>query len=742
MLKLSLLAACILLLIVLSGSFSSNSFQAAGSAHFAYQDQKEVRASPTPLIHLLPKSTLSSNQLPLIYQGGPVMHNPAAYVIFWLPSGYHFENGTGASDSTYESLVTRFLGDLSGSSYLSITSQYPDNSLGSPSDTVRFGGSWIDDTPYTYAGENLSDFAFPNEIMHAINVNKWPEGTNNIYFLFTAENVLPQLLENGICAYHSFFTDPNSNQNVVWANIPDVPQSGCELSTSTPNFDQIADSSINLVSHELFESITDPLISAWIDSNGNEIGDKCAWTFGPQVGNSTLEPNADIELNGHYYRVQQEWSNALNACTLSPPKTFIDAISLSYYNSPIQAGDYFPIDYTIGGQPFVFADTGGSVSLVTDPFSNVTIQGMSLLSSFGKGKVWCFDTSCSPDTFTSTGNKINLEYYYLIQERTFYSVSDKSTPLVSPLLTYWTASAVAGLYGPFKTNTSLSTSAQKILILGGSTASISPVVANLGERWEPQQSNYVINSVDSLTAVELYHQFDVSFNSKIVGGGLGYSPPAVTYTSLGTQLTTTNGSNVWVDSGTLYQYPQTLSGSDSNERWISMDPLSNKITSSSVISITYLNQYYVIFTVSPAGSGSLSATSGWYNASETITLSALPTPGWIFEAWNGNGFGSYSGSSNAFSVVVNGPLNEQAFFVKPGVTSTSSSSSSFPSRSNAGQSAHSNSSSSTTSSATKLAFTPPSNGNNTIYYLEISAIVLILIGAGLGFFFLRRRHLT
>jgi hypothetical protein len=742
LLKLSVLAAGIVLLIVLSGNYASNSFHSVASIQLTLSiSNSSVRAPVSGLGHSMHSkqvTTFSSSQPPLVYHDGPVMHNPTAYAIFWLPSGFHFENGTNGNDANYESLMTRFLGDLSGSPYLSITTQYPDNALGSPSDTFHFGGSWIDNiTPYVYTGYNLSDFNLPNEIMHAINVNNWPEGTNDIYFLFTAENVLPQLLEAGICAYHSYFTDPNTGEDVVWANIPDIPQPGCELSTPTPNFDQFADSSINLMSHELFESITDPLISAWIDSNGMEIGDKCAWMFGPQVGNSSSEPNADVELNGHYYQVQQEWSNAMNSCTLSGPPTFTDQVTLASYNRPLQPGDYFPIAYVIGGQPFVFHDTGGSVSIATDPFSSVTIGPMSSLSSYGNGKVWCFDPyPCERDTFTSDSNKINLEYYNLVEESVSYSVSDGSVPEKTPYLTYLTASNQTGVNSSSQITDPISTSKLNFWILNGSIASVSASIpGSIGERWAAQVSNYAVASPNSFPTIVYYYQYDVTFNSKIVGGGLGFAPPSITYSSLGSLSAANNSSKVWVDAGTLCNYPQILVGSNSKERWITYDPLSSKIATSEVISLTYLTQYYVTLNVSPTGSASLSTTGGWYNASQSITLSASPSPGWVFQGWSGSGSGSYSGAGSFVTIVVNGPISENALFVQPGIITSSSSSST---SSNAIQ----NTQSSTTSSSTSLAFTIPPKNANITPYLEIIVILIVVVVAGLGYFFFRRRNIA
>ena len=283
-------------------------------------------------------------------------------------------------------LLIRFLQDIGGSSYLSIVTQYPDNTVGSPSRTLSFGGSFNDITPYP--SNIVTDSEIHNEIIHAMNVNSWSAGPNVEFFIFTAENVMPQVFESGACAYHSSFTDPNNGESVIYANMPDFFSISSSTATCnakysflfpiTPNFDSWADSEISLTSHELFESITDPYVTAWRNSTGSEIGDICAWQFGSQIGNPILEPNADVELNGHYYIVQEEWSNSANTCMLTGPSTFFDIINLHSVASsnPISTQNYFPITYTIGGQSFVFHDSGGTVTITTDPFSTVTIGSM------------------------------------------------------------------------------------------------------------------------------------------------------------------------------------------------------------------------------------------------------------------------------------------------------------------------------------------------------------------------------
>jgi hypothetical protein len=51
------------------------------------------------------------------YHGGPVMSQVNAYLVFWLPPSYHYEAPGHGSDSNFERLVERYLGDLGGSSF-------------------------------------------------------------------------------------------------------------------------------------------------------------------------------------------------------------------------------------------------------------------------------------------------------------------------------------------------------------------------------------------------------------------------------------------------------------------------------------------------------------------------------------------------------------------------------------------------------------------------------------------------
>ncbi len=54
-----------------------------------------------------------------------------------------------------------------------------------------------------------------------------------------------------------------------------------------------------------------------------------------------------------------------------------------------------------------------------------------------------------------------------------------------------------------------------------------------------------------------------------------------------------------------------------------------------------------------------------YDAGEIVTLSATPSPGWLFSGWQGGGL---SGSANPITVTMDGDKDVKAIFAQPGTT--------------------------------------------------------------------------
>jgi hypothetical protein len=120
------------------------------------------------------------------------------------------------------------------------------------------------------------------------------------------------------CAYHGSVDFSDSVGHVLFSVEPYQAVDGCAVTTPAPN-GRLADSTANVLSHELIETITDPDGTAWVAVNtlpvlGAEIGDECeppsltAPLFDPPVSN----------LNGHNWKIQLEYSNFYHACANVP----------------------------------------------------------------------------------------------------------------------------------------------------------------------------------------------------------------------------------------------------------------------------------------------------------------------------------------------------------------------------------------------------------------------------------------
>jgi hypothetical protein len=268
----------------------------------------------------------------LQYKGGVVQHDPTFYAVWWLPSGSHFE--PDGSDSTYESLIKRFLGDATSTNLSNLIEQYYDGS-GNIQPGSTFGGEWTDTNPYPHSG-SASDPIFQSDIeasvQRALDANPtWKTGDNAEVFVFTASGVNSCFYQGGdctpqvnptaaksYCAFHSYFTSDRGK--AIYANMP-LDQSmraslggtkvvGCYFD-DFPNDDKYADSEFSALSHELIETITDPYPdTGWVDSNNDEIGDKCAYNF----GTGYYFNGANVDVGGNLYRIQQEWSNVNSGC--------------------------------------------------------------------------------------------------------------------------------------------------------------------------------------------------------------------------------------------------------------------------------------------------------------------------------------------------------------------------------------------------------------------------------------------
>ena len=270
----------------------------------------------------------------LSYHNGPTMNTNTTFAIFWGdPSKTSWDSG-------YQSLIERYFGDVAAASGATSNvydagTQYYDTITG----TIRyiqykstFGGYLVDTTPYPANGCTdkatsicLSDGQLQQEIAADLSASGWSGsiptgGESQEVFIFTPKGVGScagsSCAYTNFCAYHSWMGSGTSA--TLYANQPYANQNYSIYTCNSgqwPNGNS-ADATLNVVSHEHNETITDQQGNAWYDSSGNEDGDKCAWNFGSALGGTSGAEYNQV-INKHDYYLQQEWSNKSSACVLT-----------------------------------------------------------------------------------------------------------------------------------------------------------------------------------------------------------------------------------------------------------------------------------------------------------------------------------------------------------------------------------------------------------------------------------------
>ena len=243
-------------------------------------------------------------------------------------------------DASYQSVINQYFTDVAHDSggnqnVYSVATQYSDGS-GAIKYQSTVGGSYVTHDPLPASGCDdglnpycLTDQQLETEIQKVLTAKGWHGSPDNIFFLMTPNGVGScfdasslECSTNTFCAYHSYFVD-SSSENVIYANEPyegPDPLHGCTDSTQGFPHNIDADTTVNTISHEHNEAITDPLTDpvneAWINPNGLENGDLCAYDFGTQLGGTAGADAYNQLINGHHYDLQQEYSNFGSSCFL------------------------------------------------------------------------------------------------------------------------------------------------------------------------------------------------------------------------------------------------------------------------------------------------------------------------------------------------------------------------------------------------------------------------------------------
>jgi hypothetical protein len=260
----------------------------------------------------------------LSYGGGHVFTSPSVFLIYW---GQEWSTGFstgGYSSGQAQTYVNSFLGGVGASSWLNSTAQYCQNigvgqqfCAGQPGAQLvtnpsgQLAGTWVDTTP---APRSPSDAAIRAAAVRG--ASHFGYRPNALYAVLTPHRKSTPGFGVQWCAYHDNTT--LSGQSLAYANVPYQPDAGAScgmnfVNGSNDSFGHGYFDGFSIVSgHEYAESISDAYPSsvlAWVDSQGNENGDKCAWSRGP--GPQSAARN--VTLGSQFFALQSLWSNLANA---------------------------------------------------------------------------------------------------------------------------------------------------------------------------------------------------------------------------------------------------------------------------------------------------------------------------------------------------------------------------------------------------------------------------------------------
>lgn len=276
----------------------------------------------------------------LQYHGGQVVRSATEYLIFVnMPA-----SGACNSIATCWGNPAQFLSDLGKSDFAHIADQYTNSHDGDrylPSPNI-IEVTYPATSPYT-GTTTYSDLDMETIVYYVTTQLGLPGGYHAIYDVFlppgqdecTGQTSCYSPDNPGtfaFCAYHGMAVLPGVG-DALYTVEPFQDVAGCSVRPNTPN-GQLVDSTNNVLSHETFETITDPNVAGnwptgyWNElANGlfgQEIGDECSFLLinpappaTPGTQPTVYFDPSNVELDGRPYAIQPEYSNSAHGCATS-----------------------------------------------------------------------------------------------------------------------------------------------------------------------------------------------------------------------------------------------------------------------------------------------------------------------------------------------------------------------------------------------------------------------------------------
>jgi len=241
------------------------------------------------------------------YNGGPIMSGTTNLYYIWY--------GNWGGNSA-KSILSDFANGIGATPNYFVNDTYDDSTGHHVSASTRFAGST--DDGYSHGQTIKGGDIFPI-VTGALSSGRLPVDRNGVYFVLTSADVnLSDGFCTQFCGWHTAGSYNGTDIKFSFVGDSTRCNGSCGGLGRTPNGNAGVDDMASIIFHELSETVTDPLLNAWGDGNG-ENGDKCAWKFGSTYASGNGSP-ANAHVGNRDFLVQEMWANTGGgSCVTSLP---------------------------------------------------------------------------------------------------------------------------------------------------------------------------------------------------------------------------------------------------------------------------------------------------------------------------------------------------------------------------------------------------------------------------------------
>lgn len=195
--------------------------------------------------------------------------------------------------------IESLLSSLEGSAHLAVLNEY----MRGAQANVTFVRS-LHDTLNAPPTVNPSQQEVEAEICGLLHRNGISPMPNDIYFVYPSTPLNPDRTGGQFCGRHYGGACDGTEFFIAWVATPAAgicggPSTALDCTPTSAGTNLITNSSL----HELFETMTNGLYPTWVDSQFQEIADKCDY-------------NLCVPFGGNMFAIQPEYSNAHHACVV------------------------------------------------------------------------------------------------------------------------------------------------------------------------------------------------------------------------------------------------------------------------------------------------------------------------------------------------------------------------------------------------------------------------------------------